>query len=239
MRDLISDSLFHFVMGLACLITGSSSLAAHNHAEHQVIRSVQNGLWSSPETWESGKVPGAGAQVLVQRDHQIVYDLDSKEVIRGIQISGKLTFASDRNTRLEVGLIRIEQLDHYCEDGFDCQMVVESDAENTVEKISAAKRLPTLEVGQPDSPLPAKYTALIRLHYIEGMNKETCPWRTARTYLGQAALSNRESRRSADRYALSSARLESRRPHHSLGNHQAVWLHRHPPSKKRGRQQRF
>ncbi|HAH44030.1 G8 domain-containing protein [Gimesia sp.] len=175
MRDLISDSLFHFVIGLACLITGSSSLAAHDHAEHQVIRSAQNGLWSSPETWESGKVPGAGAQVLVQRDHQIVYDLDSKEVIRGIQISGKLTFASDRNTRLEVGLIRIEQLDHYCEDGFDCQMVVESDAENTGEKLSAAKRLPTLEVGQPDSPLPAKYTALIRLHYIEGMNKETCP----------------------------------------------------------------
>ncbi|WP_278469452.1 G8 domain-containing protein [Gimesia maris] len=178
MRDLQSHSLFHFIVGLACLVTGSSVLLAHethNHAEMKVIQSARNGLWSSPETWQGGKVPGAGAQVLIQRDHQIVYDLDSQEVIRGIQISGKLKFASDRNTRLEVGLIRIEELDHYCEEGFDCQMVVESDEKNPEKQLAAAKHVPTLEVGRPESPLSAQYTALIRLHYIEGMSKENCP----------------------------------------------------------------
>lgn len=175
MRNLKSVFLFQFFIGFACLFTGSSSILAHEHAEHQVIRSAQNGPWSSPETWQGGKVPGAGAQVLIQRDHQIVYDLNSKEVIRGIQISGKLKFASDRDTRLDTGLIRIEDLDHYCESGFDCQMVVESDEKDPGKKFSLARHLPTLEVGRPDSPLPAKYTALIRLHYIEGMDKQNCP----------------------------------------------------------------
>ena len=178
MHHFPSNLLVHFLAGLACLVSGASPLLAHethNHAEMKVIHSAQSGPWSSAETWQGGKVPGAGAQVLIQRDHQIVYDVDSKDVIRGIQISGTLKFASDRNTRLEVGLIRIEDLDHYCEEGFDCQMVVESDGKNAKNAFSFARPAPTLEVGRPDSPIPAKHTALIRLHYIEGMNKETCP----------------------------------------------------------------
>lgn len=178
MHHFPSNLLVHFLAGFACLVTGAAPLLAHethNHAEMKVIHSAQSGPWSSAETWQGGKVPGAGAQVLIQRDHQIVYDVNSKDVIRGIQISGTLKFASDRNTRLEVGLIRIEDLDHYCEEGFDCQMVVESDGKNTKNAFSFARPAPTLEVGRPDSPIPAKHTALIRLHYIEGMNKETCP----------------------------------------------------------------
>ena len=32
-----------------------------------------------------------------------------------------------------------------------------------------------LEVGTPNRPIPAKHTALIRLHYVEGLNKDSCP----------------------------------------------------------------
>src|SRR5262249_44377604 len=40
---------------------------------------------------------------------------------------------------------------------------------------SNPKSRPALEVGTPDNPLPAQHTALIRLAYMEGMEKDSCP----------------------------------------------------------------
>lgn len=139
--------------------------------EFEVVKTVRNGNWSSGETWSTGKVPGTGAKVLIQRGHTVVYDLDSAEVIRGIQISGVLTFAKDRNTRLDVGLIRIEDLDSYSEEGFDCLHAMEDSADEAGGKTYR----PALEIGQQNSPLSAEFTAIIRLHHLEGMDPETCP----------------------------------------------------------------
>ena len=35
--------------------------------------------------------------------------------------------------------------------------------------------LPALLVGTPDKPIPAEYSARIRLHYLSGMNKDDAP----------------------------------------------------------------
>jgi hypothetical protein len=78
-------------------------------------------------------------------------------------VSGSLTFAGDKDTVLNVGLIKIQSGDTYSEDGFDCDHAAEA---NTGPR-------PALVVGTPDSPI-AK-TAVIRLHHVEGMDKEKCP----------------------------------------------------------------
>ena len=132
-----------------------------------VVSSAKSGAWSAPETWNSGKVPIAGDRVLIKSGHSVVYDVDSKAVIRGIVVSGALRFADDRDTRLEVGLIAIGAGDSYSEEGFDC--------EAHIEKAAPGAMQPTLEIGTQDRPIAKGKTALIRLHYVEGMNKESCP----------------------------------------------------------------
>lgn len=176
--------LFRGVTSLAIASVVVTPALAHEHHHHDaghdlkdVIKSVQSGAWSSPETWQDGQVPGAAARVLIQNGHEVLYDRHSDEVVRGIQISGSLIFATDRDTRLDVGVIRIEDLDEYSEEGFDCHHVPDASAEpGSLENghPSSSPR-PALEIGRPDAPLPAEHTALIRLHYIEGMDRETCP----------------------------------------------------------------
>ena len=170
-------SLLLFITALNSPLTLSISNAheyAHEHehgepSEADVIKSTGSGNWSSPDVWSTGAVPQAQSKVLIQRGHSIRYDIESSEVIRGIQISGELLFARDRNTRLEVGLLRVEDLDHYSEDGFDCQTSMDPAHNHT------GLSKPALEVGTALAPIPSEFTATIRLHYIEGMDKETCP----------------------------------------------------------------
>ena len=78
-----------------------------------------------------------------------------------------VTRATDRDTRLETGLILIQASETYSETGFDC------DAH--VGKPDPSKPRPALEVGSPETPINAKHNALIRLHYIDGMDKDSCP----------------------------------------------------------------
>jgi hypothetical protein len=42
-----------------------------------VIRSAQSGLWSAPQTWIGGSVPGAGSRVQVRTGHTVTYDVSS------------------------------------------------------------------------------------------------------------------------------------------------------------------
>ncbi len=135
-------------------------------ADPPIIRSAKSGSWADAATWEGKAVPGAGSRVLIREGHRIVYDAKSEVVIRGLSISGSLVFATDKDTLLNVGLIKIQAGDEYSEDGFDCDHATPADA---------SKPKPELIVGTPDSPIAAGKTALIRLHSVEGMNKETCP----------------------------------------------------------------
>jgi hypothetical protein len=88
-------------------------------------------------------------------------------VIRGITVSGTLAFDPDKDTRLEVGLLKVQRGDEYSEDGFDCDG-------HFLDGDSAGERA-TLEIGTPDRPVAAGRTAVIRLHYIPGMKADSCP----------------------------------------------------------------
>ncbi len=132
-----------------------------------IIRSAKSGPWSAPATWESGKVPGAGARVLIRTGHHVTYDVQSEQVLRAINVAGILSFAPDRDTRLDVGLIKVQPGEQYGEDGFDCARHLDTP--------DPAAPLPALEVGTPDRPITAGHTATIRLVYVAGMDKQSCP----------------------------------------------------------------
>lgn len=132
-----------------------------------LVRTAGSGLWSASATWENGKVPAVGARVQIRSGHTVTYDAKVDTVIRSIHIAGTLTFARDRDTTLNVGLIKIQPGDDPSENGFDC------DAHDKPAEPGAQR--PALEVGTLDKPIPAKFTATIRLHHVEGLDKETCP----------------------------------------------------------------
>ncbi len=147
---------------LLVLCLPSAALAQHP----PVIESAKGGAWSDPATWVGNAVPGAGSRVLVRTGHAVTYDVKSDAVVRAVCVSGSLVFATDRDTVLNVGLLKIEAGDRYSEEGFDCDHAPPADP--------AAPR-PELVVGTPDRPVAAGKTALIRLHHVAGMDKEKCP----------------------------------------------------------------
>ncbi|MGH7226412.1 MAG: G8 domain-containing protein, partial [Gemmataceae bacterium] len=157
----------HVVLYRSLLCLGAMLLSrglATAEKPSTVLRSARSGPWSVAATWEGGKVPAAGARVQIRTGHRVEYDVKSEQVIRSIHVAGILSFARDRDTRLDVGLIKIQSGEDASENGFDCDAHV-ADA--------AAK--PALEVGTPDRPMPAGLTALIRLAYVEGLDRKSCP----------------------------------------------------------------
>jgi hypothetical protein len=148
------------------LLAGCFVSVAHA-ADPPLVRTKQSGNWSSPETWDGGKVPTTGDRVVIGADHSVLYDYDSRNVIRLVQVAGKLDFARDKNTRLEAGLILVTPSEVPSEEGFDCHA-------DPVE-LTGGRTRPTLLIGQPGAPILRDFTATIRLHYVEGMDKLSCP----------------------------------------------------------------
>ncbi|MBI3878648.1 MAG: G8 domain-containing protein [Verrucomicrobia bacterium] len=136
-------------------------------ADAPLVRSAKSGAWSDGKTWEGGKLPPAGAKVLVRPGHDVLYDLNSPQPVRSLHICGTLRFATDRDTRLDVGLIKIQAGENVSEEGFDCEVHLSASAPD-------APRA-TLLVGTQEQPVEAKHTALIRLTWFEGMDKQSCP----------------------------------------------------------------
>ncbi|WP_422931178.1 G8 domain-containing protein [Singulisphaera sp. PoT] len=131
-----------------------------------LVRSAASGPWSAPSTWEGGKLPAEGSRVQVKGGHTVVYDLNEGAAIRSIHVAGILEFARDRDTRLEVGLIKVQPGDDASENGFDC------DAHGAMESNGSR---PALLVGLPGEPIPAGKKALIRLKHFKGLDPVTCP----------------------------------------------------------------
>ncbi|WP_050027544.1 G8 domain-containing protein [Verrucomicrobium sp. BvORR034] len=136
-------------------------------AEPPTVRTAGSGPWSSTSTWERGQLPAPGQKVQILPSHTIIYDVASDEVIRSIHIGGSLTFARDRNTKLCVGLIKIQPGADTREEGFDCH------APST--PVPAGVPQAALEVGTVALPIPRPYTALIRLTPVEGLDPNSCP----------------------------------------------------------------
>ena len=135
-----------------------------------LVRSACNGRWSDPATWEEGRVPGTGARVQIRTGHTVVYDLVGDSPIRSIHVAGTLRFDPGKDTRLDVGLIKIQAGDDPGESGFNCEAHAMSPPG------AGARRAPaTLEVGTPDHPVAIGRTALIRLTAVDGLDPEECP----------------------------------------------------------------
>jgi hypothetical protein len=169
---------------LSCLGLLAVALPISGQEKAILVRSAASGPWSSPATWEGGKVPAAGNIVQIREGHTVLYDVESDQVLRSVHIHGTLTFAHDRNTRLEVGLLRISPGDDLIETGFDCTAHPAEAKTKTTGQIDlpgftapclCCQGKAALLVGTPEQPIDARYTALIRLHYIDGMDKDSCP----------------------------------------------------------------
>ena len=166
------------------VVLGVGNLPADEPTPGKVIRSAKSGPWSASATWEGGKVPEAGAKVLVRKGHVVEYDADAEAVIRSLHIAGTVTFRQDKNTLLNVGLIKVQHGESMDEDGADCKdHPKKEEAAVSTKDFSAGFTAPclccdgkpALLVGTPEQPIASKYVARIRLHYVDGMDKQSCP----------------------------------------------------------------
>jgi len=152
---------------LALFLVFSAGELARADEPAALIRSVQSGRWSDPATWEGRLVPVGGMRGQVRAGHVVIYDVCATAPIRSIHVAGTLRFDAQRDTRLDVGLIKIQRGDDPGESGFDC----ESHAVMPGPELGR----PALEVGTADQPIARDHTALIRLTSVPGLDPEECP----------------------------------------------------------------
>lgn len=159
---MIKSTCFRSFAAFVVFATG----LAHGADSPGWNRSVRNGDWSNPATWSAG-VPAAGSRVHITTGTTVTYDMKSEVTLRAVYVSGTLSFAPDKDTQLNVGVVKVEPGDRPSEEGFDCDAHL-ADAET-------GKPLPALLVGTPEKPIAANRTALIRLVPVEGQDKQSCP----------------------------------------------------------------
>jgi hypothetical protein len=71
------------------------------------VTSVGSGAWSSPATWSTRKVPGAGDKVLVASSHDVAYDAMSDATLSCIEVRGRLSFETQANSRMKVVTVTV------------------------------------------------------------------------------------------------------------------------------------
>ena len=155
------------------LTTPSAAEHEHEQAVPFSIRSVKDGKWSEASTWLPARVPGDGDRVLVSRGTKVEYDVTSKHVLRLIQVVGTLSFARDRDTELNVALVKVQDSETCSESGFACDFHHKTKGGEPTDK--PLGHMPALLIGTLEKPIPAEHTARIRLHYLEGMSRDDAP----------------------------------------------------------------
>lgn len=135
------------------------------HAEPTLIRSAKSGPWEATDTWQGGKLPAAGNKVLIATGHHVTLGSQIEAPLRMVSVSGTLAFDPTKKTLLTVGLLKVQPGDNTTEEGFDCEAHMEAPDAKTPQA--------TLQVGTPAQPVKA--SATIRLVYIDGMDKNSCP----------------------------------------------------------------
>jgi hypothetical protein len=158
------------LLRIAMAVAFFCSLSAVHAADAvSVVQTAKSGPWSAAATWVGGKVPGSNVKVKIVAGHTVTYDVQAKadEVIRSLHIAGTLTFDPNKTTQLNVGLIKIQDSEDTDEEGFDC--------EGHVAEPEPGKQRPALLVGTPEQPIANGHKALIRLTYVEGLDKNSCP----------------------------------------------------------------
>jgi hypothetical protein len=158
---------------LLLVTTFTAVLPAQHKAVQFSVKSVADGDWTNPKVWQPQRLPKAGDRVLISSRTSVRFDAKITPVIRLIQVAGTLRFARDLSTELNVCLLKVQAGNHCTERGFACDF--NSLKTNGEPNAQPKKAMPTLEVGTQQNPIPATYTARIRLHYLEGMDKKDAP----------------------------------------------------------------
>ncbi|MEM8770548.1 MAG: cadherin-like domain-containing protein [Pseudomonadota bacterium] len=73
---------------------------------------VNNGSWFDPNTWAGGEVPGEGAAVLIPEGMIVEYDGEDAASLFTVRVDGKLDFATDQNTFMEVDTFIVSPSGH-------------------------------------------------------------------------------------------------------------------------------
>ncbi|MBI1371735.1 MAG: hypothetical protein GC159_03100 [Phycisphaera sp.] len=165
-------------------VLSGAARAADDDAGHGP-RATRSGPWSAPATWADHRVPGDGDQVVIEPGVRVTYDIqpdDSRaaQVIRDIHVAGTLTFARDRSTLLNVGVITIGgRGDHagvHDVDDHDHGDHAAPDLDaNPATHSAPDDARPALELGTTDDPIPHPHTATIRLHFLDGFDPTSEP----------------------------------------------------------------
>jgi hypothetical protein len=169
--------LFLIAALVTCASTTVSADDAHSHDRHKAFQfdlsSARDGNWSDAKTWTPARVPKAGDRVLVSHGTRVLYDGVNHDVVRLVQVVGTLVFARDRNTELNVGILKVQNSKVCSETGFSCDFAeVNSAGEPKRPQLGV---MPTLEVGTLAEPLPRQFTARIRLHHVKGLDPKDGP----------------------------------------------------------------
>ena len=105
------------------------ALVPRAEATHVAVR---NGSWFDPATWSDGRIPDAGAKVLIPEAISVKYDGVSDASLFTVRVDGKLLFAPDHDTRMVVdtlvvaktGLLQIGTDDHPIQDCVTANIVI-------------------------------------------------------------------------------------------------------------------
>lgn len=68
---------------------------------------VENGTWFATATWQSGRIPGADAKVLIPEGVTVTYDEVADAPLFSLRVDGDLTFATDRDSRMVIDTLVI------------------------------------------------------------------------------------------------------------------------------------
>ncbi|HEV2199125.1 MAG TPA: G8 domain-containing protein [Bryobacteraceae bacterium] len=111
-----------FVLGLpGCFLASGQEHGGHVREVHGVpggvpdfcagptAVSAASGAWSDTATWASGKIPGEGDRVLIRAGDAVTYDVASGANISCLEVHGKLSFRTDRDTRLKTANIMVQE----------------------------------------------------------------------------------------------------------------------------------
>ncbi|MEO5706296.1 MAG: G8 domain-containing protein [Alteraurantiacibacter sp.] len=100
-RVLLGALLAH----VSLLLGVAGDVAAQDSHEHGATdasapaHATRTTRWSDPATWPDGRLPVAGDEVMIERDMDVLLDIDPP-ALRSLTIDGKLTFSDD----LDIGL---------------------------------------------------------------------------------------------------------------------------------------
>ncbi len=113
-------------------------LVPRNEATHIAVR---DGDWFDPDTWYQGRIPDAGAKVLIPKGVSVRYNDESDDSLFTIRVDGELTFATDTDSRLLVdtlivdtsGRLEIGTADNPIQDDVNVEIVIANNGDIDVD----------------------------------------------------------------------------------------------------------